>query len=232
MASSVAQEARDAAADASTDGLPRVRVLADVAAHGGERVAVEALYDVDRIGGGTGGHSTWLVLVDGTRISRAYAQVHDELGLVERRVLAVGKLTPGPADDAHALMAPHLAVERIDLAAGEAPGPKVVPAPPLTSAAPTLAPRYDRWTSVVGAVDRLDHRGEGVDAVLKLPDGTLVRVCRVEESSYRPWVGQTVTVTGLLRMEKGVAGPFAIELSLRGRTALCPGVRPGCGVSP
>lgn len=232
----VTGETRDAALDGADLALPRVRVLADIAAHSGQRVVVEGMYEIDRLGKGKGGHLTWLVLADGTRISRAYGAVQGELGFVERQVRATGLLTAGPPDSKlQALMAPHLRVESIDLVSGTK-GPDEIPSPPLASASPGLAMRSDRWVTIVGLLERLDaptHAFSGrADAVLKLSDGAFVRVEDVMRVDWTPHLGKTVTTIGRLSMEKGAKGPYAIDLVVRGKSEVCPGVEPRCGLSP
>lgn len=220
--------------DASSVGLPHVRALADIAAHNGERVVVEGLYDVDRLGG-KGGNLTWIILADGTRISRAYGAVPKELGLIEKQVRAIGRITAGPPDSKlQALMAPHLQVESIALSSG-APEPiAALPAPPLASAAPGLAARVDRWVSIAGTLDRLEPPTSAssgrVDAILRLADGALVRVEGAVEARYKPLVGKPVTVLGHLSMEKGSPGAYAIDLVIRGKNAVCAGVEARCGM--
>lgn len=232
----VNHETRDAATDVATDALPHVRVLADIAAHGGQRVVVEGMYEIDRIQQGKGGHLTWLVLADGTRISRAYDTVKSELGFVERKVTATGILTAGPPDPRmQSLLSPHLRVEHLALAEGQVAGPGlVIPTPPVASASPALGARIDRWVNIVGTVERLDpptHAFSGrADAVLKLGDGTLVRIEDAVRADFAPHLGKTVTVIGQLAMEKGTPGPYAIDLVVRGKKQLCPGVTPSCGM--
>lgn len=231
----VTSEVHDAAVDVGVDALPRVRVLADIATHSGKRVIVEGLYDVDRLGKGKGGHLTWIILADGTRISRSYGLMRDEMGLVERQVRAVGVITAGPPDTKiQALLAPHLQVESIELVAGPATKVTDLPAPPLASASPAVVPRVDRWVSLVGTLERLDpptHAFTGrKDAVLKLSDGTRVRVEDAIEASYAPLLGKPVTVIGRVTMEKGTPGPYAIDLVVRGKNHVCPGVEPRCGM--
>lgn len=232
----VTGEVHDAAAEVGIDTLPRVRVLADIATHSGKRVVVEGLYDVDRLGKSKGGHLTWIVLADGTRISRSYGWNKDEMIFVERQVRATGVITAGPPDGhVQALMAPHLRVDSIELAPGQTAGkPDELPAPPLASASPAVVPRVDRWVGLVGTVDRLDPPTHGFagrkDAVVKLSDGTLVRVEDAVEASYAPHLGKAVTVIGRLAMEKGAPGPYAIDLVIHGKNQVCPGVEPRCGM--
>jgi len=230
----VTGETRDAATDGAIDGLPRVRVLADIAAHGGQRVIVEGFYEVDRLGKGKGGYLTWIVLADGTRISRSYGARKEEMGFVERQVRVTGVLTAGPPDPMmQSLMAPHIRVEKIELAPGQTLGPDTeIPVPPMASSSPALGARVERWVQIVGTIERLDpstHSFAGrVDAILKLGDGTLVRVEDAVEKSYAPLRGKQVTVIGRLSMEKGTPGPYAIDLVVRGKNAVCPGVAPRC----
>lgn len=207
--------------------LPRVRVLADVAAHQGKRVIVEGTYEIDPLAGkGKGHHLTWIVLDDGTRISRAYGALEEEYGYADRRVVVRGKLTSGPPDDkVQSLLAPHVAAEEIRLIDGStAPSVTSIPAPPVVSAAPSAAPRIDRWVQLVGSLSKVS-----ADAFVTLSDGAVVRVERVDAGTWTPHVGTTVTITGRIALEKG-AGTFGLELVIRGPTAICAGVVARCGM--
>jgi len=217
-------------AEKVVEGLPRVRVLGDIAEHHGKRVVVDGLYEVEPIARGKGGKRVWLVLVDGTRISRAYDAIKTELAFANRRVHATGTITSGPPDThIQALMAPHLALEKLELAASEPPlasDVTEIPAPPVASTTAPLAKQLDRWVQLVGTLTALT----GDDATIKLADGAVVRVERVHTASYAPHLGKTVTVTGRLAMEKGTGGAFALDLVIRGPTAICAGVVARCGM--
>ncbi len=221
-------DARRSEADAAE--LPRVRVLADIAEHHGKRAVVEALYEVEPIARGKGGRRVWLVLVDGTRISRAYDAVVAELPYANRRVLATGVITSGPPDrHVQALLSPHLAVEKLELAIGEPPLDRSahdLPVPPVASSMPTLATEIDRWVQVVGTLGSLT----GDLAKVELADGGAVRVEHVQVPEWAPHVGSKITVLGRLAMEKGAGSPFALDLVLRGPTAICAGAVAKCGM--
>lgn len=218
-------------AETETSELPRVRVLADVAEHHGRRVIVEGLYDIDPISRGKGGKLVWLTLLDGTRISRAYGPVEAELPYANRRVLATGRLTSGPPDpQVQALLAPHLAVEKLELAAGEPPlDPTVteIPAPLVASTTPALAGHHERWVQVVGTLVTIDA---DATATLTLSDGGTVRVERVHRPEWSHHLGTTVTVIGRLLITKGASGAFTLALVIPGRAAICPGVVSRCGM--
>lgn len=206
--------------------LPRVRVLNDIATFHRKRVIVEGTYEIDPLAGhGKGQHLTWIVLADGTRISRAYGAVEDEYGFAGLRVEATGTITSGPPDSKkQALMAPHLEVESLVLpGGGKVAKASEIPAPPVFSAAPSLAPRIDRWVQVVGTLTTVR-----TDATITLADGGVVRV-EEADASFAPLVGKLVTVTGRLALEKG-SGTFGLELVMRGRTAICAGAVPRCGM--
>lgn len=210
--------------------LPRVRVLADIAEHHGKRVVVEGLYEIDPIRRGKGGNKVWLVLADGARISRAYDALKSELAYGNRRVLATGKLTSGPPDThVQAMMAPHLALETLALAPSEPPLESDVvdiPAPPIASASPQLAPRIDRWVQVVATLSTLT----GDTATLKLADGATLRVEGVHVPTWSSHIGKSVTVIGRLAVEKAAAGAFALSLVMRGPTEICAGAVTRCGM--
>jgi len=213
--------------------LPRVRVLGDIAEHHGKRAVVEGLYEVEPIARGKGGNRVWIVLVDGTRISRAYDAVVSELAYANRKVLATGVITSGPPDThiqaAASESAPHLAVEKLALAFGESPLTEVaeVPTPPVASTTTALAREIDRWVQIVATLTAI---GADDTATLKLADSATVRVEHVHVATWSPHVGKLVTVTGRLAMEKGAAGAFALDLVVRGPTAICPGLVSRCGM--
>ncbi|MBI2392386.1 MAG: hypothetical protein HYV09_22560 [Deltaproteobacteria bacterium] len=226
-------EARDAIAE-TPEALPTVRVLGDIAANGGRRVVVEGLYEIDPIAQGKGGHLTWIVLADGTRVSRWYGAVADELGFADRRVRVTGVITAGPPDTKiQALLAPHIQPERIELAPGQTMGPPdEIPAPPVASTTPMSAPRVDRWVQIVGTLEALKPTAttSRADATVKLSDGGVVRVENVVRLDWSPHVGKTVTVIGRLAMDKGAPGAFALDLVIRGKSAVCAGVVSRCGM--
>ncbi len=99
-----------------------------------------------------------------------------------------------------------------------------IPPPPVISATPSLGARVDRWVQVVGTLTAV-----AVDATITLGDGGVVRVERVDETTWKPLLGATVTVTGKLAFEKG-AGAFGLALVIRGPTAICAGVVGRCGM--
>lgn len=229
----VPAETRDALAD-TQEALPVVRVLGDIAANSGRRVVVEGLYEIDPIARGKGGNLTWIVLVDGTRVSRAYGAVADELGFGDRRVRVTGVITAGPPDSKiQALLAPHVQPERVELAAGQTMGPSgEIPAPPVASTTPAIAPRVDRWVQVVGTLEALKPNGatSRADATVRLSDGGVVRVENVVHHDWSKHAGKTVTVIGRLSMDKGAPGAFALDLVIRGKSDVCAGVVARCGM--
>jgi hypothetical protein len=209
--------------------LPHVRVLDDIAKHQGKRVVLEGTYEVQPIRVGKGGKLVWLVLLDGTHVSRAYAPIVAELPYASRRVFATGTVTSGPPDpNMQALLAPHLAVEKLELAANEPPlDPEIrdVPAPPVVSTTRDLAAHVDRWVQVVGTLATL----KGDRATLELSDGAVVHVEHVDARLYGAHLGKIVTVTGRLQMDGGRAA-HAVDLVIRGATALCAGTVARCGM--
>jgi hypothetical protein len=222
------RETPASAAPAPVD-LPRVRVLNDIAEHHGKRVVVEGLYEVEPIARGKGGNRVWLVLSDGTRISRAYDVVKSELAYASRRVLATGKITSGPPDThVQAMSGPHLVLDKLDLAPAEAPlgpTPTDIPAPAVASAAPSLAVQIDRWVQIVGTLSSIS----GDTANVKLADGTVVRVEKLPPITATPPIGKTVTAIGRLDVDKA-ASTFALSLVLRPPNQLCPGAVARCGM--
>jgi hypothetical protein len=230
---------REPPAIAATDGevrevaplaeLPRVRVLSDIAAHHGKRVIVEGTYETDPLfpkRPRKGGNLTWVVLDDGTRISRAYGAIPDEFGYVDQRVLVTGTITSGPPDSKmQALMAPHIQVEQLTLANGlPAKPPTEMPAPPVVSAAPALGTRSDRWVQIVGTVSAV-----GPTSTITFADGGIVKVEGCDVAEWTPLSGKTATVTGRVFMEKG-AGTYGLDFVIRGQHALCAGVVTRCGL--
>jgi len=218
-------------AEADVGAPPRVRLLGDIAEHHGKRVIVEAKYEVEPIARGKGGKRVWLVLIDGTRISRAYDVVASELPYTGHLVLATGVITSGPPDThIQALNAPHLALEKLELRSNQPPIDNTltdVPAPPIGSTTPSLARAIDDWVQVVATLSAISATDT---ATLKLSDGGVVRVERVQAASWTPLIGRTVTVTGRLAMEGGFPGAFALDLVIRGPTAICAGVVARCGM--
>lgn len=208
--------------------LPRVRTLYDIAAHHGKRVTVEGVYEVDPLAPGKhkGANLVWIVLGDGTRVSRAYGAIASELGFVGHRVEVTGTITSGPPDPTvQALLAPHITVEHVALAQGETRDEvTTIPAPPMVSASPPLGARVDRWVQVVGTLTAV-----ATDATLTLADGGIVHVEGVDAAKWSPLVSKTVTVNGRLAMEKGT-GAFGLDLVIRGQTAICAGVVARCGM--
>ncbi len=218
--------------------LPRVRTREDLAANDGRRVALEGFYDVQRIRWGKGGEIVTVRLVDGTEVIRATSVVRDELGWVERKVLAIGVVHAGPPPGpAQAILAPHVAPERIEAADGlpsPAAPPAEIPAPPFFSSSAPLAARVDRWAQIGGTLEAIVPHGADPgarDAHVRLGDGALLRVERVHEPDWASHLGRTVTVIGRLKLDKPKAGgAFALDLVIRGPSAVCAGTVSRCGM--
>lgn len=205
--------------------LSHVRVLADIAAHHRERVIVEGTYEIEPLrprAGHKGGNLTWIVLDDGTRVSRSYGAIRDEYGYVDRRVLATGTITSGPPNpNLQSLLAPHIIVETVALESGVGPSLTILPAPPIASTTPALGARMDRWVQIIGK--------PGAVGSFALDDGGVVRVEDCDASEWTPLLGRRATLNGQLAMEKG-PGAYALDFVIRGRHALCAGVEPRCGM--
>ena len=212
--------------------LPRVRTLGDIATHHRKRVVVEGSYEIDPLAPGKrkGAHFVWIVLSDGTRVSRAYRAIPEELGLAGHRVEVTGTITSGPPDpQMQSLLAPHIIAEHIALPNGDKPDEvTTIPAPPIVSASPPLGARIDRWVQIVGTLSSVATLPTA-DAKVTLADGGVVRVEGVDLATWSPLVGTTVTVTGRLAMEKG-AGAFGLDFVIRGETAICAGSVSRCGM--
>lgn len=232
-------EAPDAKVVDHASELPRVRTKADVEAQSGRRVALEGVYDVQRIRFGKGGEITTVRLVDGTEVIRSTTAVEDELGWIERTVVVTGVVHAGPPPGSlQAILAPHVTVERIDPAdAKPAPSPSIppeIPAPPSFASAAPLAARVDRWVQLHGALAAIVPSAADAsarDAHVRLADGAVVRVERVHEPHWAKLLGGAVTVIGRLSLDKPAAGgAFALDLVIRGPSAVCAGTVPRCGM--
>lgn len=215
----------------SAEALPRCASKADVERLHGQTVRVEALYDVDPSPAGKGLEAAYLLLDDGTALVRSYRPVVDELGFVERRVIAVGKVyrDAGQADHIQQLMAPHFYPDRIELAPGEAkitPPPTERPAPAKAERVADLAGRKLRWAQVTGTLEALTPKEDTAwsEGRLKLASGEAVALSSLYTIHWKELVGTEITVVGkvIATGEKaGEAATIVERTHCKGRVERC-----------
>jgi len=194
----------------------------------------EAWFDIDRIAGSKRFQGCWLRLDDGARLVIGYRAVPEYFGFVDRRVKVTGRRYTNPPT-VQQIGAQHFQLHSIELAPGEQPAvplPSTLPAPPMVNSAAELLQRDGRWVQLVGTLRSAELRPEDEwgDAVVVLADGTRILVPDIYTSSlnqrWRPLIGNTVTVTGLLEKVTGQEPPFI----LTGQRAICPGKTDRCGM--
>jgi hypothetical protein len=201
--------------------LPLCASKADIDRLHGQRVRIEARYDVDPVVRGKALQLAYLELPDGTQIARAYRPVTEELGLLEKRVVAIGKVyrDSGQGEHVQALGGPHFYPERIERAMGEPldPAPPMKrPPPPAARTEAELRARKGLWVNVTGTLASVTPRPDGDtwgDAELGLAGGPRLRIPFVHLASWKPRVGAEVTVIGRVPRDGGA--------ELEG-VALCP----------
>jgi len=217
------------------DDLPTIKNLQDLRTHAGERARIEGLYEVAPIAGSKRLQPAVIVLSDGTQLIRSYRPVPAEFGLLDRRVVVIGKATldadQGP--DVQQVMAPHVAPERIELAAGEKaldPVPARLPAPPKLTRAEDFERHAGRWVRVVATLKELTELPDEefwVDATYELADGSQVQQLGVAAKRWRPHLGRQVSVVAR-------AGLVEIDgqrrLLLTDMSAICDGDVERCGM--
>jgi hypothetical protein len=189
----------------------------------------EAILDMDRLEGGKRFQGTWLEKPNGERLLVSYRLVPEYFRFVEKRVLVTGDPYRPGAHEQH-IDATHFTVKSIDLAPGETPydpPPQELPPPPLVTKRAELETRLDRWIEVQGNLRSAGKHADDdwCDAIITLPDTTelTTQIYFTEmESTWKPLVGQPVTVLGKLFREDG-------KLKLSG-PAICPGTTRGCGM--
>jgi len=199
----------------------------------GEECVLEGRYEVDALPGGKRFQGTWLVLEDGRRFVLSYRPDPKRFGFIHKRVRVRGRPYQPGVDTQH-ISADHFQVMTMDLAPGETPWPE----PPLTIPAPPLVQRGDqlaaapRWVSVAGrlvSVEKVPDEYFG-RAMVRLDDDTAVIVEPVTLSEWDIHIGQVVTVTGPLRRRGEDEEPRGYPYELGRPHAVCPGIRPGCGM--
>jgi hypothetical protein len=220
-----------AGSKSSSDGLPKCASRADVERLHGQKVRVEALYDVTPVPGGKDLEAAYLVLDDGTELIRSYRPVAEELGLVEKRVIAVGTVyrDAGQADHIQQVMAPHFYPDRIELAEGEAkinPPPTERPPPARITRASELVGKKQRWVLVTGTLEGLTPQGNGdwSEGRLKLPSGDAITVAHVYRPRWEELVGAEITVVAkvLATGERpGEAASVSAQARCKGRVERC-----------
>ena len=211
--------------------LPKCASSADVERLHGQKVRVEALYDVTPVPGGKGLEAAYLVLEDGTELIRSYRPVAEELGFVEKRVIAVGTVyrDAGQADHIQQVMAPHFYPDRIELAEGETkidPPPAERPPPARITRASDLAGRKQRWVLVTGTLEGLTPHGNGdwSEGRLKLPSGDAIGLAHVYRPRWEELVGAEITVVAkvLATGERpGEAASISAQAHCKGRVDRC-----------
>jgi hypothetical protein len=211
------------------DGLPRCASSADVERLHGQKVRIEALYDVDPSPAGKGLEAAYLLLDDGTELIRSYRPVPAELGLVEKRVIAVGKVYRDAGQSPHIqqLMAPHFYPDRIEIAPGEAkidPPPAERPLPPQVTRAADLAGRKHRWVRAAGSVESLTPKGDSdwSEGRLKLASGDVISISNVYHQHWKELVGTEITVVAKV-LATGESEPpsISVRAHCKGRVERC-----------
>ena len=198
-------------------------------------VTYTARFDIDRLAGGKRFQGSIIYLDGGRTLVAGYRPIKEYFQFVDRRVVVQGyHWSPDP--NAQQIMADHFTITSIKLAPGETPytsKPKALPTPPMVRTKKELEARKDRWVQVVGTL----HGGHkpkdeawGV-ANLDLGDGTRVEASvywSTYEGQWKPLVGKEVTVTAKAATKQEEAGKK--RFLLPGRTAICEGVKDGCGM--
>jgi hypothetical protein len=210
-----------------SDGLPKCASSADVDRLHGQTVRIEALYDVDPSPGGKGLEAARLLLDDGTELVRSYRPVPEELGLVEKRVIAVGKVyrDAGQAEHIQQLMAPHFYPDRIEIAPGETkidPPPAERPLPPQITRAADLAGRRHRWVRATGTVESLTPKGDSdwSEGKLKLASGDVIAIDNVYHRHWKELVGTEISVVAKV-LSAGEPPSISVRDHCKGRVERC-----------
>jgi hypothetical protein len=215
----------------SAAALPKCASSADVERLHGQKVRVEALYDVEPTPGGKGLEAAYLLLDDGTELVRSYRPVAAELGLVEKRVVAVGTVyrNAGQAEHIQQLMAPHFYPDHIELAEGETkiePTPAKRPPPPKIASVADLAGRSRRWVHVTATLERLTPNGgsDRSEGRLKLANGDTIVLPNVYHRGWQDLVGAEITVIGKVTAtgeRPGEAATIVDRAHCKGRVETC-----------
>jgi hypothetical protein len=215
----------------SAAALPKCASRADVDRLHGQKVRVEALYDVEPSPGGKGLEAAYLLLDDGTELVRSYRPVEAELGFVEKRVVAVGTVyrDAGQAEHIQQLMAPHFYPDHIELAAGETkvePPPAKRAPPPTIASVAELASRSRRWVQVTATLEGLTAKGDTdwSEGRLKLANGDTIVIPTVYHRHWRELVGTEITVVGKVIAtgeRPGEAAAIADRAHCKGRVERC-----------
>ena len=169
----------------------------------GKTIHLEGRYEVDPIPGGKRFQGTWLVLDDGSRYLISYRPVPDHFCFLDKRVRVQGKPYL-PGRDVQHMGATHLAVESIDLAAGEVPyahPPTELPLPPLVQSRHDLSALDGQWARIVGVVSavRDDPDGPLGLAYIRLADGCELLARNALRSRWESHIGKSVKVTSRIR---------------------------------
>lgn len=209
------------------DGLPKCASSADIDRLHGQKVRIEALYDVDPSPAGKGLEAAYLLLDDGTELVRSYRPVPAELGLVEKRVIAVGKVyrDAGQAPHIQQLMAPHFYPDRIEIAPGETkidPPPTERPLPPQVTRAADLAGRKLRWVRATGTVESLTPKGDSdwSEGKLKLASGDVIAIASVYHPHWKDLVGTEISVVAKV-LATGEPPSISVRAHCKGRVERC-----------
>lgn len=190
----------------------------------GQVVEREGWWVVDPIAGGKQLQAVSVLFDDGESWIVHYRVRPGDLEWVDRRVRVKGR-PYWPSSQVQHVMATHLEVQAVELAAGQTPWepvPTEVPAPPMVRDTAALGARAGRWVQAVGVLVALEKEDGGwwARGRLRLKGGELelvgVRTSWMEGLE----VGQQLTVLGKLSVDGGTLGA----------RALCAGESPRCGL--
>jgi hypothetical protein len=220
----------------NNQNIPECRTYADVERYYGTSVIIKGWYEVEPVPGGKQLQAASVVLADGTRLIHSYRPVKDMFCFINKRVMVKGIVMTdaGEPPEAQQVMAPHIMIETIALAPDEEPYdtvPEKIPDLPFVEHKKNLVRWNDRWAHVYGKLIAVALRPDEsvlANAILQIGDGTKLCFEWVSFSRWTGFVNKDVTVTLLLSSVKEKEGVLHMPA---GRTALCPGKVPRCGMS-
>lgn len=217
--------------------FPKINNQADIEKYHGQRIYVEGIYEVEPFPGGKGLQAVEIILPDETRLMRSYRPIPREFNFIGKKVGIVGTIyrAGGLPPDVQQVLAPHLSVEKIDMASGqrlEKSPPRKLPPPPEANSEKQLSQMNQRWVQIHGrlaSLRRSSDKDNQALAIFWLKDGTRVKVTDLDYGKMNPYLGEMLTVVGKVNLnEKGPRTHF----NLVGRHAICAGTVPRCGMQP
>jgi hypothetical protein len=187
----------------------------------------EAIYVVDPVPGAKELQAGYLLFPDGETWVVSYRPDPALYPYVDKRVVVSGRPNK-PSPMVQHVGSIHIELDDIRLADGETPWdppPVELPAPPITRTVPEIAARAGRWAQIPGTPVSLAADEAWFAGVLRLEDGTEVRVVvpGIGEAAFRNHLSKPSTLLGRVAVEDG-----AVRVSYG---AICAGEAPRCGMT-